>query len=322
VFHRSLTTGVVALAVVLLACGGYAVAQQTTTSAPIRACVSKKTGALRILRRASRHCRSGETSISWNRQGAAGTSGTSGAAGSQGQRGDTGPRGAAGPQGERGPQGEMGPKGDTGERGPRGDAGDKGPKGDTGDKGAKGDTGETGPKGDTGPPGSDAQFTGAAAGGDLAGTFPNPDVAPDAIGGAEIADGSISNSDLAPGVGQTFRKYGTLLNATSDTVSLPGWGQLKVNCLQSAVTVGASPLSLVDLVWDKVEVGPTGTGSLSTTPGKSSLTGLARLTKFGPDMATLQFAQKSDRLLTAVVTTQSIGDGAACTFAVHGWYSR
>lgn len=43
-----------------------------------------------------------------------------------------------------------------------------------GQKGDRGDTGPAGPAGATGPAGSDAQFNGAAAGGALTGSYPNP----------------------------------------------------------------------------------------------------------------------------------------------------
>lgn len=50
--------------------------------------------------------------------------------------------------------------------------------------------------------------TGATAGGDLAGTYPNPSVGPNAIGSAEIADGSLDGVD-------TFKLTGNRPNATT-----------------------------------------------------------------------------------------------------------
>lgn len=52
--------------------------------------------------------------------------------------------------------------------------------------------------GDTDP--NDDLKIGDAAGGDLAGSYPAPDIAPNAIGSNEIANGSIQTVDIAPGV--------------------------------------------------------------------------------------------------------------------------
>lgn len=58
--------------------GGIAIAGSTSAGRTIHACVSKSTGVVRI----AAHCRSDETGLSWNRQGAAGPAGL---------RGETGP---------------------------------------------------------------------------------------------------------------------------------------------------------------------------------------------------------------------------------------
>src|SRR3954451_10722004 len=71
--------------------------------------------------------------------------------------------------------------------------GPQGPKGDTGAPGAQGQQGAQGP------PGSDAQFNGAAAGGSLTGSFPNPSIGPDAVGSEQVAINSLSGADIDEG---------------------------------------------------------------------------------------------------------------------------
>ncbi|MBL1410445.1 collagen-like domain-containing protein [Sphingobacterium faecale] len=159
--------------------------------------------------------------------GAAGIQGPAGPIGPQGLKGDTGPKGdtgadgAAGIQGPAGPigpqglKGDTGPKGDTGVDGatgiqgpagpigPQGLKGDTGPKGDTGADGAAGIQGPAGPigpqglKGDTGdvgPAGSDASINNVAAGGDLAGQYPAPQVA--ALRGKAISATAPATNDI------------------------------------------------------------------------------------------------------------------------------
>jgi hypothetical protein len=306
-----LTTAAIALVAVLLIGSGYAVAQQAPTNGPIRACVKKKTGALRILR-ARQHCKAGETAIAWSQQGAAGAAG---------QPGTSGSAGAAGAQGAAGPQGPTGRPGDTG---PQGSKGEPGPKGDTGAPGA---TGDTGPKGETGPPGKDAQFTGAPAGGDLVGTYPNPTIAPSSIGADEVADGSITSDDLAPSVGRSFRADGSLANLKSAGIAVPGWGGLDVSCTSTSIDLTLnSPIHAPigkTTIWTKVEVGSTGTGSLSLGGFKKSGGGadLGKLAKGAPDMATIQVSRASGQMTTIVLTTNSGSGDFPCEYALHGWYT-
>jgi len=86
------------------------------TSGVIHACVKKKTGQVRIVA-ASAACRRGESSVTWNSQGARGPEGT---AGPQGTAGAAGPKGDAGAAGGGGPQGPAGPAGPSGPAGPAG----------------------------------------------------------------------------------------------------------------------------------------------------------------------------------------------------------
>ena len=82
------------------------------------------------------------------------------------------------------------------QQGPQGPAGPQGAPGLEGPQGATGLTGSAGATGPQGPAGSDAQFNGATAGGDLTGTYPNPEIEFAAVGSAEIADGAIIGVDV------------------------------------------------------------------------------------------------------------------------------
>jgi hypothetical protein len=88
---------VIALAALFAASTGLAIAA-TSTRPVIRACASKKTGALRLANR----CRKSERSVSWSQTG---PQGVRGLAGANGAAGSAGANGAAGAKGEQGPQG-------------------------------------------------------------------------------------------------------------------------------------------------------------------------------------------------------------------------
>ena len=115
--------------------GTFAVAQASGTAKVgkrIHACVSKRTGVLRVIP-AGKACRRSESALSWAPGGA------------QGSPGPRGPAGARGPTGVAGPRGETGPTGLTGARGLQGPAGIQGPTGARGPKGATGAQGVPGP---------------------------------------------------------------------------------------------------------------------------------------------------------------------------------
>ena len=83
-------------ATVLLAVGaGWAIAASTTSSATLRACASKKTGALRLAAR----CKSSERRVTWNTVGPRGLRGLQGIQGTKGDTGATGAKGDTGPPG-------------------------------------------------------------------------------------------------------------------------------------------------------------------------------------------------------------------------------
>ena len=82
-------------------------------------------------------------------------------------------------------------------------------------QGPRGEQGPQGERGPAGPPGSDTDFDGAAAGGALTGTYPDPAIADDAVRTGSILDGTIGADDIAgdlfdaaPGIA-SLRSLGT-----------------------------------------------------------------------------------------------------------------
>jgi len=86
---------VVALIGLVAGMGGFAIAaNQSATTQKIRACYSKKTGDLRVVK-GSKRCRRGERALRWNKRGPAGPAGPLGPKGDQGEQGLKGEPGAA-----------------------------------------------------------------------------------------------------------------------------------------------------------------------------------------------------------------------------------
>lgn len=88
----------VAVAGLVIACGGVAYAATSKSSGVIQGCANKKNGALRLASK----CRKGEQSVRWGVQGPEGLSGPAGPSGVQGAVGPQGVRGVTGGPGSAG----------------------------------------------------------------------------------------------------------------------------------------------------------------------------------------------------------------------------
>lgn len=120
--------------------------------------------------------------------------------------------------GIEGPPGPQGPEGETGAEGPRGP---EGPKGETGGQGPQGPQGIQGPQG---PPGTDATINGVAAGGDLSGTYPDPEIGAGKVGTTELAALSVTLAKLnADSVNSSKVVDGSLTAADLDLSTLDFW---------------------------------------------------------------------------------------------------
>jgi hypothetical protein len=95
--------------------GAYAVTKSSSRKV-INACARKRTGELRLAK--GRKCEPGETKLTWNVHGPAGSPGRTGHEGDSGEDGDQGPQGDSGLDGDPGPQGDPGPPGDPGQTTP------------------------------------------------------------------------------------------------------------------------------------------------------------------------------------------------------------
>jgi hypothetical protein len=97
----------------------------------ITACVDSA-GTMKLIDATKQSCKSNETLVTWNVQGAAGAQGPTGPTGATGAPGATGPAGPTGADGSAGATGPTGPQGDPGTpgaTGPTGATGAQGPRG-------------------------------------------------------------------------------------------------------------------------------------------------------------------------------------------------
>lgn len=112
---------IISAVALFVALGGIASAAIPAPDGAITGCYTKKTGALRVVKKASA-CSSKEAALKWNQNGREGPAGSAGPAGSLGATGGPGPAGQAGPAGAKGERGEKGDKGDRGDEGQTGPA--------------------------------------------------------------------------------------------------------------------------------------------------------------------------------------------------------